>query len=51
MAHQRGWTAVQHEYVQDQRTGKWHLIGEEPAESEEGQGFLGKLKALFSGKR
>jgi cation transport regulator len=50
VAHQRGWTAVQHEYVQDQRTGRWHRIGEAPAEYEESRGFLGKLKSLFSGR-
>jgi cation transport regulator len=50
MAHQQGYTAVQHEYVQDEGTGKWHLIGAESAEEEERRGFLAKLKALFSGR-
>jgi len=48
VAHQRGWTAVQHEYVQDQGTGKWHRIGQESAKQEEQQGLWAKLKAIFS---
>ena len=50
MAHQRGWTAVQHEYVQDQGTGLWHLKGERPPEPKRRQGLLDRLKSLFSGR-
>ena len=51
VAHQRGWTAVRHEYVQDQGTGLWHLEGEHPVEPERRQGLLGKLKSLLSARR
>ena len=51
VAHQRGWTCVQHEYAQDQRTGKWHRIGEEISETQERQGLLGKLRSLLWGRR
>jgi cation transport regulator len=47
VAHQMGWTAVRHEYVQDQRKGVWYRIGEEPDETESARDFLGKLKVLF----
>jgi cation transport regulator len=50
MAHQQGWTAVRHEYVQDQGTGKWHLIGAASADEGKTQGFWGKLRVLFSGR-
>jgi cation transport regulator len=49
-AHQRGWTAVQHEYVQDQGTGEWHRMGEEPAKGKAQKGLVGRLQALFSGR-
>jgi cation transport regulator len=50
MAHQQGYTAVRHEYVQDQGTGKWHLIGAASADEKNRRGFWGKVKALFSGQ-
>ena len=48
VAHQRGWTAVQLEYIHDQGTGKWHRIGEEPAKETDQQSFWDKLKAILS---
>ena len=48
MAHQQGYTAVRHEYVQDRGTGKWHPIGAEFAGGEARRGFWANLKALFS---
>ena len=51
LAHQRGWAAVRHEYVQDQGTGKWHRIGQAPAEREMRWGFVDILRGLFSRKR
>ena len=51
LAHQQGWTALQHEYVQDQGTGKWYRIGQAPTEEEKRRGLLAKLRAIFSGQR
>ena len=45
LAHQRGWTAVQHEYVFD--LGQWHRKGE-TVKKEESKGIFGKVKSLFS---
>lgn len=50
VAHQRGWTAVRHEYVQDQAGGVWHRVGEVPVDPQGSQGFLGRLRGLFSRK-
>ena len=51
LAHQQGWTALQHEYVQDQRTGKWYRIGQAPIKEEKRRGLLAKLRAVLSGPR
>jgi cation transport regulator len=51
VAHQRGWTAVRHVYVQDQGTGKWHRIGQAAAEREMHRGFVDILRSLFSRKQ
>ena len=51
MAHQQGYTAVRHEYVQDQGTGKWYRIGEASTQEEKRRGLLAKLRAIFSGPR
>jgi cation transport regulator len=51
MAHQQGWTALQHEYVQDQGTGKWRRIGEAPTKEKARRGLLARLMAAVSGPR
>ena len=51
LAHQQGWTALQHEYVQDQGTGKWYRIGEAPTKEERRRGLLAQLRAILSGQR
>ena len=45
LAHQQGWTAVQHEYVFD--LGQWHRKGE-TVKKKESKGIFGKIKSLFS---
>jgi cation transport regulator len=49
MAHQQGWTAMRHEYTQDQGTGEWYRIGQKHAEEGDRQDFLARLIALFTG--
>jgi cation transport regulator len=49
MAHQQGWTAMQHAYKQDQGTGKWYPIGQEHDKKQEHQGFLARLVGLLTG--
>jgi nuclear transport factor 2 (NTF2) superfamily protein len=49
MAHQQGWTAMRHEYTQDQGTGEWYRTGQKQAGEKEHQGFLAQLIALFTG--
>lgn len=46
LAHQQGWMAVRHEYVQDQGTGLWHRKGETVVK-EEPKGLWAKIKSLF----
>lgn len=46
VAHRKAWTAMRHEYVKDEDTGKWYLKGELPEEEEEGQSLIDKLKDL-----
>jgi cation transport regulator len=45
LAHQQGWTAVQHEYVFD--LDQWHRKGE-TVKKKESKGIFGKIKSLFS---
>jgi cation transport regulator len=47
LAHQQGWLAVRHEYVQDQGTGLWHRRGETAKQEEKPRGLFAKLKSLF----
>ena len=47
LAHQQGWVAVRHEYVQDQGTGLWHRRGEIEDKDQEPKGLIAKIKSLF----
>ena len=48
LAHQQGWLAIRHEFVQDQGTGLWHRKGEAAVKQEEKpKGLFAKLKSLF----
>jgi cation transport regulator len=51
VAHRDGWTAVEHEYVQNKETGEWYRRGEESPEAseEEDTGVVDKLKGLVEG--
>jgi cation transport regulator ChaB len=47
LAHQQGWLAVRHQYVQDQGTGLWHRRGEAEGKEQEPEGLWAKVKSLF----
>ena len=49
LAHQQGWMAVRHEYVQDEGTGLWHRKGETVHKKQEPKGLLARIKAFFQG--
>ncbi len=48
VAHRDGWAAVKHEFVQDEKKGKWYRKGEEPDETEEDEGLVDKVKDVLS---
>jgi cation transport regulator ChaB len=47
VAHRQGWVAVEREFVQEERSGKWYRRGEEPEVSEPAS-LVDKVKAVFT---